>query len=92
MRAATICTSSLIAFCDQDDIWSPQKLTICIEPFRDPAVLLVYHNAEAVTEAGTRLGSLDYFAPVPMTPPLSSCPIRKIPPVLGFTEVFRRSI
>jgi glycosyltransferase involved in cell wall biosynthesis len=92
MRAATLCTSSLIAFCDQDDIWSPRKLTICVEPFRDPAVLLVYHNAEAVTEAGARLGSLDYFAPVPMTPPLSSCPIRKIPPVLGFTEVFRRSI
>src|SRR5690242_1811791 len=30
MRAASLCTSDLIAFCDQDDIWAPQKLAICI--------------------------------------------------------------
>jgi glycosyltransferase involved in cell wall biosynthesis len=92
MRAATLCTSDLIAFCDQDDVWSPQKLALCIEPFRDPVVLLAHHNAEVVTEAGERLGNLDHFASAPMTPPLSLCPIRQIGAPLGFTEVFRRSI
>lgn len=93
MRAASFCTSDVIAFCDQDDVWSPRKLALCVEPFRDPAVLLAYHNAEVVTEAGERLGSLDYLASAPMTPPLSLCPIGwDTPSALGFTEVFRRSI
>jgi glycosyltransferase involved in cell wall biosynthesis len=92
MRAASLCTSDVIAFCDQDDIWSPRKLALCIEPFQDPAVLLAYHNAEVVTAAGERVGSLDYLASAPITPPLSLCPIRNMPFALGFTEVFRRSI
>ena len=93
MRAASFCTSDVIAFCDQDDVWSPRKLALCVKPFRDPAVLLAYHNAEVVTEAGERLGSLDYLASAPTTPPLSSCPIGwNTPSALGFTEVFRRSI
>jgi glycosyltransferase involved in cell wall biosynthesis len=93
MRAASFCTSDVIAFCDQDDVWSPRKLALCVKPFRDPAVLLAYHNAEVVTEAGERLGSLDYLASAPMTPPLSLCPIGwNTPSALGFTEVFRRSI
>ena len=93
MRAASLCTSDLIAFCDQDDIWSPRKLALCIEPFRDPAVLLAYHNAEVVTDAGKQLGNLDYLASAPMTPPLSLCPIGwNTQSALGFTEVFRRSV
>jgi glycosyltransferase involved in cell wall biosynthesis len=93
MRAASLCTSELIAFCDQDDVWTPRKLALCIEPFRDPEVLLAYHNAEVVTEAGKRLGNLDYLGSAPMTPPLSLCPIGwNTPSALGFTEVFHRSI
>jgi glycosyltransferase involved in cell wall biosynthesis len=93
MRAASFCISDVIAFCDQDDVWSPRKLALCVKPFRDPEVLLAYHNAEVVTEAGERLGSLDYLASAPMTPPLSLCPIGwDTPSALGFTEVFRRSI
>jgi glycosyltransferase involved in cell wall biosynthesis len=92
MRAGSLCTSDLIAFCDQDDIWSPRKLALCVEPFRDPAVLLAYHNAEVVTEEGERLGNLDYLASAAITPPLSSCSIRRMGCPLGFTEVFRRSI
>jgi glycosyltransferase involved in cell wall biosynthesis len=78
MRAAHHCISEVIAFCDQDDIWSPRKLALCVQPFRDPAVLLTYHNAEVVTEAGARIGRLDNFSSLPMAPPLSLCPIRKM--------------
>jgi glycosyltransferase involved in cell wall biosynthesis len=92
MRATRHCTSDLIAFCDQDDIWSPRKLALCVEPFQDPAVLLTYHNAKVVTEAGEQIGRLDHLASPPMTPPLSLCPIRYPNYALGFTEVFRRSI
>jgi glycosyltransferase involved in cell wall biosynthesis len=92
MRAANLCASELIAFCDQDDIWSPRKLALCIEPFQDPTVLLAYHNAQVVTEAGEPLGSLDHFASAPITPPLSCYPMRWMQYALGFTEVFRSSI
>lgn len=93
MRAASLCTSDLIAFCDQDDIWSPQKLAFCVESFRDPAVLLVYHNAEVVTETGDPLGSLNCLASAPVNPPLSLCPLRGDRAVaLGFTQLFRRCI
>ena len=92
MRAARVCSSDLIAFCDQDDIWSPRKLAVCIEPFRDPAVLLTYHNAEVVTEIGERIGTLDHLASAPLMPPLSLCPLRRAWSVVGFTQVFRRCI
>ncbi len=92
MRAANLCASDLIAFCDQDDIWSPRKLARCIEPFRDPAILLAYHNAQVVTEAGEPLGRLDHFASAPVTPPLSCFPLKYTQYALGFTEIFRRSI
>jgi len=92
MHAASLCISDLIAFCDQDDIWSPRKLALCIEPFRDNAVLLAYHNAEVITDAGELLGNLDSFASKPITPPLSLCPLRYPNYALGFTEVFSRSI
>jgi glycosyltransferase involved in cell wall biosynthesis len=92
MGAANLCTSDLIAFCDQDDIWFPQKLALCIEPFRDPAVLLAYHNAQVVTEEGEPHGRLDHFASAPRTLPLSCYPMQYTQYALGFTEVFRRSI
>ncbi len=88
MRAASLCTSDLIAFCDQDDVWSPRKLAVCIRAFEDPAVLLAYHNATVVTEAGVPLGNVGVFGSAPLTAPLASCALGFRPP--GFTEVFRR--
>jgi glycosyltransferase involved in cell wall biosynthesis len=90
MRAANLCTSDLIAFCDQDDIWSPRKLAVCTRAFEDPSVLMAYHNATVVTETGVPLGGLDVFASAPLTPPLASCALGLRS--LGFTEVFRRSV
>src|SRR5262249_15697678 len=46
MHAASLCRSELIAFCDQDDYWYPKKIAASVEPFSDPEVLLVYHNAD----------------------------------------------
>lgn len=39
------CTGDLVAFCDQDDIWKEQKLSVCAEIMRDPGVTLVSHSA-----------------------------------------------
>src|SRR6187401_2752325 len=49
MRAAELCRYELIAFSDQDDYWHSNKLSASIQPFDDPEILLVYHNADVVT-------------------------------------------
>ena len=90
MRAASLCQSELIAFCDQDDYWYPLKIEMSIKPFSDPDVLLAYHNADVVTDDGRRIGSLAARAAQQfILTPMSSGPW---PLALGFTEVFRRSL
>lgn len=92
MRAASLCKSDVIAFCDQDDIWSPQKLALCTEPFQDSNVLLTYHNADVVTESGERVDNLDSLASEPITGPLAVSSVHNMPGPLGFTQLFRQSI
>jgi glycosyltransferase involved in cell wall biosynthesis len=83
MRAASLCKSELISFCDQDDFWYSHKIAHAVKPFADPEVLLTYHNADIVTEDGKRLGSLGTRASSTASPWQD---------VRGFTEVFRRSL
>jgi glycosyltransferase involved in cell wall biosynthesis len=84
MRAASLCGSELIAFCDQDDFWYPGKIAAAVRPFTDPEVLLTYHNADVVTDDGNRISSLtERLVPIASGPWFYP---------LGFTEVFRRSL
>jgi hypothetical protein len=89
MRAASLCRSDVIAFCDQDDIWEPRKLRVCSVPFDDPAVLLVYHDALAVTPGGRPLASLEHPAALAVTGFLQSPPMDY---ALGFTQLLHRSL
>jgi glycosyltransferase involved in cell wall biosynthesis len=90
MRAAGLCQSELIGFCDQDDYWYPQKIEMSVKPFSDPEVLLVYHNADIVTDEGRLIGSLAKRAPKEsILLPMSSGPWLH---ALGFTQIFRRSL
>lgn len=57
-KAASLCSGELIAFCDQDDWWLPQRLEACTAHFEDPEVQLLYHNAWLVDETRGRLGLL----------------------------------
>lgn len=57
-EAASHCRSDLIAFCDQDDWWLPQRLERCIAHFADPELQLLYHNAWVVDESRRRTGHL----------------------------------
>jgi glycosyltransferase involved in cell wall biosynthesis len=90
MRAAGLCRSELIAFCDQDDYWHRDKIALSMEPFCDPEVLLTYHNALVVDADGRRIGSLaTCAASSPMLAPMAAGPWQFAP---GFTEVFRRRL
>jgi glycosyltransferase involved in cell wall biosynthesis len=90
LRAAALCTSDLIAFCDQDDVWHQRKLEICVPLFDNPDVLLAYHNAITMASDGRPIGLLDdWVLPQLINPPLSVGPW---PFVKGFTQIFRRSL
>ena len=47
-KAFENCECELIAYCDQDDIWAPEKLETLAAHFANPEVKLVMHRSEAV--------------------------------------------
>jgi glycosyltransferase involved in cell wall biosynthesis len=83
IATARRCTSPWIAFCDQDDIWLPEKLERCAGEIRDN-VYLVAHNAEIRGE-----GKLPEFETKPVNPRLSLVPRWFC---LGFCQVFSSAI
>ncbi|MFM9853593.1 MAG: glycosyltransferase [Sphingomonadaceae bacterium] len=44
------CDTDVIFYCDQDDIWHPEKLATITPEFGDPAVFTVIHRSRIVTE------------------------------------------
>lgn len=56
-RAVSLCTGSLIALCDQDDVWRPAKLgTLEAALAADPGAGFAFSDADAVDETGKPLG------------------------------------
>ncbi len=89
-KAALACSGDLIAFCDQDDIWRPDKLARVAAAFDDEEVLLVCHNARIYTAADGAAGWLfDKSVPSSVSAPLTRT-LFTMPP--GFTQTFRRSL
>jgi hypothetical protein len=88
MKAAAFCSGDLIAFCDQDDVWHPDKLVRTQQAFEDPELLLAYHNSELIDEGDAVLGAA--FGKRGMTfSPLGTRPWLVVP---GHAQVFRRSL
>ena len=56
LKASLLCEGELIAFCDQDDVWYPDKLASCVEMFQSEDTLLCSHDADLCDEAGTIVG------------------------------------
>jgi glycosyltransferase involved in cell wall biosynthesis len=91
MRGARHCQSELVAFCDQDDWWHPNKLEACVAGFNEPTIDLVYHSADVVNVHGQSIGSLDRFAPGNgIIPRVATATPMNNP--YGCTMVFRRSL
>jgi hypothetical protein len=90
VKAAGLCSSDLIAFCDQDDRWDSTKLERVVRHFGDHRIMLAYHNARVVSAQGARIGTLR----PPSTDVIRTNPLRGAPWVfaLGFTQVFRREL
>jgi glycosyltransferase involved in cell wall biosynthesis len=54
LNAARLSTGKLISWCDQDDIWAPDKLKRCVAEFEDPGVVLVMHAFDCFYPDGAR--------------------------------------
>ena len=90
LQAAILCTSDLVAFCDQDDVWHRRKIEVLVPFFNNPDILLAYHNAIATTSDRRLIGSLEHWAPPQLiNPPMSIGPWAV---AHGFTQIFRRSL
>ncbi|MFC0398976.1 glycosyltransferase [Paraburkholderia rhizosphaerae] len=90
MKAAQLCESDVIAFCDQDDVWLEDKLAVCIERFVHTDALLVCHNA---TVTDSELLAIDTLARD--APPAAYNAALSVGPLaygLGFTLLFRRQL
>ena len=60
LKAAGLCTSDYVAFCDQDDIWHPEKIARVTEAFETSDACLVAHNASVVDADGGVIGELSH--------------------------------
>lgn len=90
IEASSLCTAPLVAFCDQDDVWRPDKLARMQQAFADPAVLLAYHNAAIVDRHGGFAGRL--YGPDGGRKRSDSSLADPWSFSLGFTQVFRREL
>ena len=61
LKAASLCTSEYIAFCDQDDIWLPEKLAVVQAHLEKDRPTLLQHGYRMIDSAGAVIsGPLTY--------------------------------
>ena len=90
LRTASLCRESLVAFCDQDDVWLENKLERCRSVLDAPAVQLVIHTSDAVTDGLVRTGET---FPVIRRTRQAACAVADWTfPAPGALMVFRRSL
>jgi glycosyltransferase involved in cell wall biosynthesis len=90
LSAAKFASGDYIAFCDQDDIWHPGKLTIAVEKLSQTGAQLFVHTAYLIDEIGNRIGvfaqgikTSKVYEPLQLGPWSVFC---------GFSMVFRREL
>jgi glycosyltransferase involved in cell wall biosynthesis len=90
MRAAQLCVSDVVSFCDQDDVWDKSKIELCLNGFYDSSIFLVYHNAQVVSEELKQLGNLNHLGRKEST--INQLGMGPLLFPLGFTILFRRNL
>ena len=54
-HALNLCTGKYIAFADQDDIWTPDKIDTMVAEIADN--IMLYHNSDYIDEHDNRIGN-----------------------------------
>jgi glycosyltransferase involved in cell wall biosynthesis len=90
LQAARLCTGEVVAFSDQDDVWSPSKLERCAEALAAPGVVLAVHANEVadarLVPTGARFPDI---IETRTAPPLTTDPWLPVP---GMCMVLRRDL
>lgn len=89
MRAISLCHSDLVALCDQDDVWDPNKLAVATAAFETPDTVLFFHDAWLIDGHGARIGEADIYRLPPSNPALS---VHSLQNPFGFSMVFDRAL
>ena len=61
LRAASLTSGSHVAFCDQDDVWEPEKIATVLDTVAATGAVLVAHDASVIDENGERCGELVHW-------------------------------
>lgn len=89
-KAIQLCASELIFFCDQDDVWLPNKVEAMCEAFAAPRTLLAYHNAAVVDVAENGIGHMHVAADQPGI--LAQQPLHPWHVINGLAQVMRSGL
>jgi len=90
MRAASLTVGELIAFCDQDDIWEPNKIEAVNAGFADQDVVLFFHGATLIDSEDAVIGPASIFSrPDAITEPLAG---HSMVSPFGFSIAIHRSL
>jgi hypothetical protein len=90
LSASMLARSELVAFCDQDDVWMPQKLEQGCAPFCDERVAMTTHQARLVDASLADLGLFEQGITANAT--WDALTLDPWGCFAGFTTVFRRSL
>jgi glycosyltransferase involved in cell wall biosynthesis len=85
IQAASLCEGSLIAFCDQDDIWNEDKLDVVGKYFSQSDDLLITHDYSVFFEDGRNIISSYFYN-------LSLSGLSPVINLKGCSLIFRREL
>ncbi len=89
LAAAARCEGRYLAFCDQDDIWLPEKLERCVDAMETTDALICGHDAWLIDAAAQRIGRLAHLRRGNVFEPLTLAPWGVF---FGFATVIRRDL
>jgi glycosyltransferase involved in cell wall biosynthesis len=89
--AASHSDSDLFAFCDQDDVWHPEKLEQQVACFEDAEISLCHSDARIVSTGGEVLAA-SLFEEEARSRKASLADLLILNSVSGMTAVFRRDV
>ena len=91
LRAALLCASDTVAFCDQDDVWLERKLEVCGDALDQSRAVVALHSARVVdAELREIAPRWPDHGPTRVVPPLGFTGVHLDAP--GMAMVFRRSL
>ena len=89
LKAAGLCSSDHVAFCDQDDIWLPHKIATVAHALDSSGACLVGHKATNIDATGQSLGE---FSQTDRYGLLTGADLHPWRFYFGFTCTFRRQL